>query len=417
MILGSGKWKTFVVDADGFNSTDLLNLRALPLCYYIVSDITKYKALLKGGINDDRIIKVEPYLKDIMPTPEKHFMIVSLTGADINEIAYVSADHDFLNRAASFLAHTIWVTAERKTYSEISVSPDVCIRNIDSILNFYPLSQLGFMGELALSGIDGMRIVPAAIFRVVDKEVPLYVLGRYYGFESYLHDIHTYSVAISSNKKTGSKLFGKFDIDFSNMLMFVINQLMSHRIFTAICSVPVRPGEFDRFKGIREEVAKVQRLEVLNDSFHCVRNYPVQKSLTAEQRAVNVMNSFVCDKDIAGRNVIIFDDIATTGATLRECIKTLYNAGAGSVIAIVFAVNQLDLPYWRYQEPKVICTSCGSDMALRINSNDKTFFYSCLNHSACGKSLPYQTGIRNMIEEASRTQDMFLSDDFSRTIL
>jgi predicted amidophosphoribosyltransferase len=40
---------------------------------------------------------------------------------------------------------------------------------------------------------------------------------------------------------------------------------------------------------------------------------------------------------ISGRNVILIDDVSTTGATLKEAKKVLRNAGAKKIISAVVA--------------------------------------------------------------------------------
>ena len=46
----------------------------------------------------------------------------------------------------------------------------------------------------------------------------------------------------------------------------------------------------------------------------------------------------VCNnKKIIDKNILLFDDIYTTGSTIKECSKILKNAGAKNVGAIVIA--------------------------------------------------------------------------------
>jgi len=58
------------------------------------------------------------------------------------------------------------------------------------------------------------------------------------------------------------------------------------------------------------------------------------------QRARNVAGAFAVryGHDFKGRTLCLIDDIKTTGATLNECAKTLKEAGAAKVFALVLAV-------------------------------------------------------------------------------
>lgn len=55
------------------------------------------------------------------------------------------------------------------------------------------------------------------------------------------------------------------------------------------------------------------------------------------RRAENVRGAFRCSDHVAGRRVLLVDDVFTTGATLRECARTLKAAGAESVWGLTFA--------------------------------------------------------------------------------
>lgn len=72
---------------------------------------------------------------------------------------------------------------------------------------------------------------------------------------------------------------------------------------------------------------------------------PAQSGLSgAEQRQANVLGAYDASPDarIAGRRVLLIDDICTTGATLRECARTLRDAGADSVVCAAAALTRLE---------------------------------------------------------------------------
>jgi len=68
---------------------------------------------------------------------------------------------------------------------------------------------------------------------------------------------------------------------------------------------------------------------------------PHQTKLSKEQRQNNIKDSFQIAPDsedlIAGKLIILIDDVFTTGATLEECAKILKKYGAHSVIGLTVA--------------------------------------------------------------------------------
>ena len=69
---------------------------------------------------------------------------------------------------------------------------------------------------------------------------------------------------------------------------------------------------------------------------------PSMAGLTKNQREQNVRRAFAIDHPtakacLAGKDILLIDDVMTTGATLTSCAQTLLQAGAASVSALVFA--------------------------------------------------------------------------------
>ena len=69
-----------------------------------------------------------------------------------------------------------------------------------------------------------------------------------------------------------------------------------------------------------------------------VRHTPPQAG-DPEDRRRNVRGAFVVGRpaQIAGRHVLLIDDVLTTGATANECARTLRRAGARRVGVFTFA--------------------------------------------------------------------------------
>jgi ComF family protein len=67
-----------------------------------------------------------------------------------------------------------------------------------------------------------------------------------------------------------------------------------------------------------------------------VRTTRAQTELDASEREANVAEAFVVRRPelVRGRRVLLIDDVTTTGATARACMRALAEAGASSVSAL-----------------------------------------------------------------------------------
>lgn len=90
---------------------------------------------------------------------------------------------------------------------------------------------------------------------------------------------------------------------------------------------------------IAEEINNILNLPILKNVLVRVKNTKPQVGLSYQQRKENVKNCFsVVDKSkVCGKNVIIVDDVFTSGSTMDEAVKTLRDAGVRQVIALVIA--------------------------------------------------------------------------------
>ncbi len=75
---------------------------------------------------------------------------------------------------------------------------------------------------------------------------------------------------------------------------------------------------------------------------HCLKRTPSSKpqsKLKAEERTENIRDRFLLEKakDIAEKNIILIDDVFTTGATAREAVKMIKRTGTKSVLLLALA--------------------------------------------------------------------------------
>lgn len=69
-----------------------------------------------------------------------------------------------------------------------------------------------------------------------------------------------------------------------------------------------------------------------------------QHNLSAKQRAVNLSGAFLVKNCncVKGKNVLLVDDVYTTGTTMKICSQTLLDAGCQNVIGLSVAKTRLN---------------------------------------------------------------------------
>lgn len=141
-----------------------------------------------------------------------------------------------------------------------------------------------------------------------------------------------------------SKAIGKF-------LILFLQNLNSESGFTEVVLtgsnlvIPVplhnkrrRWRGFNQAELIAREVSGYFNLELSVDKLIRMKYKKPQVKLSEAERKSNVIGCFGWrGEGLAGRDIVLIDDIVTTGATLNECAKVLKQNGAGKVWGLVVA--------------------------------------------------------------------------------
>ena len=88
---------------------------------------------------------------------------------------------------------------------------------------------------------------------------------------------------------------------------------------------------------LSRHVSKEKKIPLLMDVLSKIVETPPQVGLSAKERAANVKKAFACTGKITDMNVLLIDDVMTTGATVNACSKQLLKAGAKSVSVLTLA--------------------------------------------------------------------------------
>ena len=98
---------------------------------------------------------------------------------------------------------------------------------------------------------------------------------------------------------------------------------------------------FNQSAALAAAVSGIAGVPVLHDSLKRVRATAQQVGLSKAERADNVQGAFRVPADgkaaVAGRRLVLIDDVLTSGATVDTCARALLRAGAAHVDVLVFA--------------------------------------------------------------------------------
>lgn len=93
---------------------------------------------------------------------------------------------------------------------------------------------------------------------------------------------------------------------------------------------------------LADAISTVAGISVEREALRRVKRTVTQRGLTRAQRAANLSGAFKVAEsrkiDIEGRNIVLVDDVRTTGATLNACAGALRRAGAARIDVLTFTV-------------------------------------------------------------------------------
>ncbi|HWP15662.1 MAG TPA: ComF family protein [Xanthobacteraceae bacterium] len=98
---------------------------------------------------------------------------------------------------------------------------------------------------------------------------------------------------------------------------------------------------FNQSAALAQAISRATAIPVAHTALRRVKATAQQVGLSRAERATNVQGAFRAEHgakaDVAGRRVIVIDDVLTSGATSDACARALLRAGAAQVDVLVFA--------------------------------------------------------------------------------
>lgn len=207
------------------------------------------------------------------------------------------------------------------------------------------------------------------------KESDFYFGGRYYSdrHQYLFNDPLSYIVLNFKHQYTKS-----IDLFFDSAIYFI----RKNEPVDILTYIPLKPHDiatnrYNRFAHLRLEKNSKDNIK-LKDALICHKDFS-QKGNDLFMRKETVKDAFSVILDVCDKNIILIDDIYSTGSTITEAIKKLYENGAKKVTAIVLAVNQMTESFLEYHN--LTCPICGNQMTLRTNNQSGTLFFGCKGYN------------------------------------
>jgi len=171
-------------------------------------------------------------------------------------------------------------------------------------------------------------------------------------FNRYMARVYTFA---DYHDPLVSKVVSAFKYQFAYTVGVRVGELMAEQLkrrlalypdvqFDAVIPVPLahrrrRWRGFNQSEILAASISRRYHWPLVTSAVCRTRFTELQMTLPAARRRSNVSNAFVVTDSlyVAGKRILLVDDVITTGATCNECAKTLLNAGAEDVWVVAFA--------------------------------------------------------------------------------
>lgn len=101
----------------------------------------------------------------------------------------------------------------------------------------------------------------------------------------------------------------------------------------------LREREFNQAQVLSEHISREFNIKLSNDTLQRLRHTQTQTGLETDERFKNIQGSFTVKQKelIKEKNILLVDDVLTTGATSSEAARALKDAGAKIVFVLTLA--------------------------------------------------------------------------------
>ncbi|MFH0796986.1 MAG: phosphoribosyltransferase family protein [Candidatus Omnitrophota bacterium] len=216
------------------------------------------------------------------------------------------------------------------------------------------MDTIGFWEGCRLCAFTGKNLYPANCWTCANPEINtqgwVHSLGIYYARCQKEYHTSPWSQAVIAAKRHCRPVVESLGRIFAYCLSRYLVQLSP----CLITNVPGFYGSSETCLFPRSEVCTTQLLlaetakNLKGDGWHCAEGLLTQVGRklvkqhcckSASQRRRNVSHIYAVPEPerVKGKNVILLDDVFTSGSTLSECANALLGAGVANVVALTLA--------------------------------------------------------------------------------
>lgn len=322
-----------------------------------------------------------------------------------SEILYVGDEaNDFI---AAYHAGVTPVLPTWASRQSVSMAPAVALSS--DMLADYPNNQEEFRlfgercAELQTAQFERLeaRFLPlnrAGEVVTLKDELSVLCLGRYFSQKAavtaWLHENHSLSRDIAQKEEEERFVIPNYWVE---MIVAVIGPMAEFMfgqncVFDIVTVIPAKQEKNPRLELLLSAVANKFRasgIDFCKNLFYFDSGARSQKTLSRAQRAVEVNNKLHLNGDIniAGKRVLVIDDVITTGATMMRAMELLEGGEAKKVIGLAIAKTV------SVEQKEKICPNCSRPMRIRKNSESKEHFWGCSGYNEEQNPCTYTEGI------------------------
>lgn len=116
--------------------------------------------------------------------------------------------------------------------------------------------------------------------------------------------------------------------------------------FDCVCCVPIESRKqlkrgYNQSAVLASGIANLLEIPFYDGVLGCYKKKKEQHKIAIKERFKNVKDIYYVKKPLKNKNILLVDDIKTTGATLSECSKVLLASGANKVYCVTALVTKM----------------------------------------------------------------------------